>query len=173
MTTAINGRVFRMPAGLVDDVNTDVMLPGAYLRVAEEELGEHAFQGVLPGFRERLAGRSVLLAGSNFGCGSSREQAPKALLGCGIRLIIAESYGSIFFRNSFNLGLVLLRVPDAARQPLLAADVEVRVDLASGVLQGPGGWTLPAESLPPHLQAMVRAGGILPLLSQDPGALLR
>ncbi|MET7768834.1 hypothetical protein [Nocardia sp. NPDC005366] len=169
---SIAGRVFRMPDNLTDNVDTDLILPGAYLRIPEHELGDYAFHGVLPGFRDRLAGRTVLVSGRNFGCGSSREQAPKALLGCGVRLIIAESFGNIFYRNCFNLGIVLVRVPGAASHPLFADDVEVRADLASGALHGPNG-SLSTEPLPNHLRSIVGAGGILTLLSRDPAALRR
>lgn len=164
----VRGRVFALPEELRDDLNTDVILPAAFLRLPEEELGDHAFHNVLPGFRERLAGRTVLVGGANMGCGSSREQAPKALLGCGVRLVIAESFGNIFFRNALNLGLGLLKVADTGLTSL--SDVELTADLAGGTVTAPG-VEIQGTPLTPHLMKIVRAGGILPLLRQDPAAL--
>jgi len=164
----VRGRVFALPAELRDDLNTDVVLPAAFLRLPEEELGDYAFHNVLPGFRERLAGRTVLVGGANLGCGSSREQAPKALLGCGVRLVVAESFGNIFFRNALNLGLGLLKVADTDLAAL--SDVELTADLAAGTITAPG-IDIQGTPLTPHLMRIVRAGGILPLLRQDPAAL--
>ncbi|GAA2682549.1 MULTISPECIES: 3-isopropylmalate dehydratase [Actinosynnema] len=165
----VRGRVFALPEELRDDLNTDAILPAAFLRLPEEELGDHAFHNVLPGFRERLAGRTVLVGGSNLGCGSSREQAPKALLGCGVRLIVAESFGNIFFRNALNLGLGLLKVACSSAFAELH-DAELSADLATGTVTAPGA-DLRGTPLTPHLMRIVRAGGILPLLCQDPTAL--
>jgi 3-isopropylmalate/(R)-2-methylmalate dehydratase small subunit len=166
----VRGRVFALPAELRDDLNTDVILPAAFLRLPEEELGDHAFHNALPGFRDRLAGRTVLVGGANLGCGSSREQAPKALLGCGVRLVIAESFGNIFFRNALNLGLGLLKVADTGAAVASLSDVELAADLATGTVTAQG-VHIQGEPLTPHLMSIVRAGGILPLLRQDPSAL--
>lgn len=166
----IGGQVRRMPADMWHGVNTDAILPAAHLRAPEAELGRYAFAGVLPEFQDWLGGGEVLVAGDNFGCGSSREQACKALLGCGIRLVVAESFGSIFFRNALNLGLALLRVPGTGAQAVLADGVRVEADLATGAVTGPPG-VVHAAPLPPHAMRIVAAGGILPLLREDPGAL--
>ncbi len=168
----IAGRVLRLPPALWNDVNTDVILAGAHLRVPEEELGRHAFEGVLPDFPELVSGRPILAAGKNFGCGSSREQAPKAILGCGVRLIVAESFGGIFFRNALNLGLALLKVVDPATLDLLQTDVPITVDVERGEIEIDGGASsLLAKPLSKHLLKIVHAGGLLPLLRADAGAL--
>ncbi|MFD7730120.1 3-isopropylmalate dehydratase [Kitasatospora phosalacinea] len=168
---SLSGTVFRLPTEVWDDVNTDVMLPGAFLRLPEEELGDHAFGGVLPDFRERLAGATVLVGGSNLGCGSSREQAPKALLGAGVRVIVASSFGSIFFRNALNLGLGLLRVDDPRDLDVLRTGVPVSVDLADGRLRTGAGDEIKGRPLGGYLQRIVSAGGILRLLAEQPDAL--
>ncbi|WP_371483368.1 3-isopropylmalate dehydratase [Kitasatospora sp. NBC_00315] len=168
---SLTGTVFRLPADTWDDVNTDVMLPGAYLRLPEEQLGDHAFDGVLPNFRERLAGATVLVGGSNLGCGSSREQAPKALLGAGVQVIVARSFGSIFFRNALNLGLGLLRVDEPQGLEALRTGVGVSVNLADGLLRTDAGEEVQGRPLGGYLQRIVDAGGILRLLADQSGAL--
>jgi 3-isopropylmalate/(R)-2-methylmalate dehydratase small subunit len=167
----LTGAAYRLPEPVFDDVNTDVIIAGAYLRLPEDELADHAFEGAIPGFREELGEASILVAGSNFGCGSSREQAPKALLGCGVRVVLAESFGGIFFRNALNLGLAPLRVLDADRLRGMTTGTTLTVDLESGSVEVQGGRPLRAAALGPELMQIVRAGGILSLLSHDPHAL--
>jgi 3-isopropylmalate/(R)-2-methylmalate dehydratase small subunit len=169
---SLRGSVFRLPEHLWDDVNTDSMLPARHLRAPEEELGDHAFAGELPGFRERLNGAGVLVGGSNMGCGSSREQAPKALIGAGVRLVIAQSFGSIFFRNSFNLGLALMRVEATEALDVLHTGETVEADLASGLLTLGTGTVVQGQPLGSYLQRIVSAGGILKLLAERPDALV-
>ncbi|CCH71001.1 putative Isopropylmalate/citramalate isomerase small subunit [Phycicoccus elongatus Lp2] len=163
----VRGVVWHLPSELWDDLNTDVILPSPYLRVPEPELGDYAFQNHLPGFTERLDGASVVLGGTNFGCGSSREQAVKALLQCGVTLVVAESFGSIFFRNGLNLGLALIRLPGTRSQPALAAGAEVSADLSTGIVTGVGG-TAEGQPLPKTMMNIIRAGGILPLVRENP-----
>ncbi|WP_437762666.1 3-isopropylmalate dehydratase [Sorangium sp. So ce281] len=166
----ISGSVFQIPQEMWDDVNTDLILPGAYLRVPEEELGSHAFEGVIPDFPRLAQTRPILVAGSNMGCGSSREQAPKALLGCGVRLVIAASFGGIFFRNAFNLGLMLLKVPDIEVLRTLCTDAHLEVDPEQGTVVRSSGDMLRVSPLPPHQLRIVQAGGILQLIRNNPGA---
>ena len=164
----IEGRAYVLPAQHFDDVNTDVILAGPHLRLPEDQLGLHAFSAILPSFPADARGRPILVGGANFGCGSSREQAPKALLGCGIRLVIASSFGHIFYRNAINLGLAAAVCPTPERLRALDA-CELHVDLEAGSLRaaGPGGSTsLSCQPLPPHLLRILAGGGILPLLAQ-------
>lgn len=164
----VEGCILRLPEELHAEVNTDVIIAGRYLRLPEEELAQHAFEGVIPNFQTLAKQRSILVAGRNMGAGSSREQAPKALLGAGIRLVLAESFGSIFFRNAINLGLPVLHVPNAVG--LFTMDDEVVANLETGALHRRG-VQVATVALPNHIMKILRAGGILPLLRNDPGAL--
>ncbi|MBU2617622.1 MAG: 3-isopropylmalate dehydratase small subunit, partial [Euryarchaeota archaeon] len=92
-----------------DDVNTDAIIPGRYLTINDpKELAKHVFEGVLPEFAQQVQPGDIIVAGRNFGCGSSREHAPLALKGAGISCIIAKSFARIFFRNAINVGLPVL-----------------------------------------------------------------
>ena len=162
----LTGHSFRLPEPLWDDINTDVIIAGRHLRLPEQELGHHAFEGVVEGFPELVRERPIMVAGANMGCGSSREQAPKALIGCGVKLILAQSFGFIFHRNAINLGLPVLTVPDADLLQALA-DRELIVDLGSGVIQSNGRELARVEPLGPSLLRILDAGGILPLLSKE------
>lgn len=103
--TKITGRVWKFG----DNIDTDQIIPAEYLVTADKkELGNHAFEKFRPEFREKVRPGDVIVAGRNFGCGSSREHAPLALLGCGIKCVIAKSFARIFYRNSINLGLPLI-----------------------------------------------------------------
>ena len=101
-----------------DNVDTDQIIPAEYLTTGDaKKLAAHAFAKVRPGFSKEVREGDVIVAGENFGCGSSREHAPRALLGAGIRCVIAKSFARIFFRNSINIGL-----------PLIEADIYERVE---------------------------------------------
>lgn len=128
----IRGTIFRMPNEKFVNINTDEILPGQYLRVPEEQLGKYAFSGIIDGFQDKVQGYNILVAGENMGCGSSREQAPKALLRCGIKLIIAPSFGYIFYRNAINIGLALLKVTNEEVLDMLKLDEKISVDLSEG-----------------------------------------
>jgi len=165
----IIGRALVLPRDLRDDVNTDVIIAGQYLRLPEAELAPHAFEAVMPDFPGRAHERPVLVAGANMGCGSSREQAVKALLGCGVRLVLAHSFGQIFQRNAINLGLPPVVLSGAA--DLIAHDSLVEADLAEGWVRCDG-VEVGRVSYPTHIRAILEAGGILPLLKKDPNALV-
>ncbi|WP_428262087.1 3-isopropylmalate dehydratase [Haliangium sp.] len=169
----ISGRVYRLAPDMLDNVNTDAMIAGRYLRIPKEELGAHAFEGVIDDFPAIAEQHPVLVGGANMGCGSSREQAVHALRGSGVKLVIAQSFGYIFFRNSLNLGLALLQVPDRAVIEALATGDEVEVDLASGTLIRAGTPLWQGAPLPEHLLQILGAGGILSLLRTNPGALVQ
>lgn len=146
-----------------DGVNTDEIIPGRYnLTTDPAELGRHVFAEVRPGLAASVAQGDVLLAGENFGCGSSREHAPIAILGAGFSCVIAASYARIFFRNAINVGLAILVCP-AAVEALEEGD-EVTVDLEAGSVIGPGGSTFRAEPLPSFLTRIIAEGGLVPYL---------
>ena len=98
-----------------DNINTDDIIPATYLvSTDEKELAKHCFQTHSPGFNERVEKGDVIVAGENFGCGSSREHAPRAIKGLGISCVLAKSFARIFYRNAINIGLPIIECPDAA-----------------------------------------------------------
>jgi len=144
---------------LGDDITTDAIIAGKHCRMADQaRLAPHALEGMVPG-RPSLKGR-ILVAGRNFGCGSSREQAPLALLGAGVRAVVAGSFGRIFFRNAVNLGLPVLKCPGAAAA--VTEGAMVSVDLAGGsVVCGGNGHHMPGERLPRFMMDILRDGGLV------------
>jgi 3-isopropylmalate/(R)-2-methylmalate dehydratase small subunit len=152
----IEGRVIRIG----NDVDTDVILPGKYLNLTEpEELGRYLLEGYDPELGRSIAPGDVLVAGLNFGSGSSREQAPVAMLNRGVRAVIAESVARIFLRNAFNLGLPVIESPEAARR--LAQGDPVRIALDEGWIELPGGDRVEIPAQPPFLADLVAAGGLV------------
>ncbi len=148
-----------------DDVNTDEIIPGRYnLTIDPTELAQHAFCEVRPEFPQQVAPGDVLLGGRNFGCGSSREHAPIALKGTGIRCVVAESFARIFFRNAVNVGLAIMICPDAASIP---DDAELSVDFEAGVIRDERtGVEYRAEPMPAFVRAIIAAEGIVPFLRE-------
>src|SRR6184192_831831 len=119
---------------LGDNVNTDVIIPGRYnVTTDRAQLARYFLCEVLPEFAQQVQAGDIVMAGHNFGCGSSREHAPAALLACGVRAVIARSFARIFYRNAVNIGLPVLVCEEAV---LASADgQEIEVDLASGVIR--------------------------------------
>ena len=152
----IEGRVVRVG----NDVDTDVILPGKYLNLTEpDELGAHLLEGYDPELGRSIQPDDVLVAGLNFGSGSSREQAPVAMLNRGVRAVIAESIARIFLRNAFNLGLPVIESPEAAQR--LAQGDRVRLALDEGWIELPGGDRVEIPAQPPFLADLVSAGGLV------------
>jgi 3-isopropylmalate/(R)-2-methylmalate dehydratase small subunit len=139
-------------------VDTDVIIPGRYLTLRDQAvLGTHCLEGLDPGFAARIAPGDILVAGRNFGCGSSREHAVLALRGAGIAAVIAESAARIFFRNAINLALPVIVAPEAARA--LAAGEGAEIDIAAGVIrQGAQSWRFPPFQ--GEVAAIITAGGL-------------
>jgi 3-isopropylmalate dehydratase small subunit len=158
----IEGTVWRFG----DHVDTDLIIPARYLNVSDgKELATHCFADLRPDFPSRVEAGDVLVAGKNFGCGSSREHAPLAIREAGIRAVIAESFARIFYRNAFNIGLPLLEASEAART--LTEGDRVSVDLTTGeiALQGRDA-VFRAEPVPPFMQELIQAGGLVPYLRE-------
>ena len=150
-----------------DDVNTDAIIPAPYLVTTDpKELGSHAMEGSeQPDFATRVRPGDVVVAGENFGCGSSREHAPVALTGAGVACVIAKSFARIFFRNAINIGLPLLECPDAA--DAIAAGDEVEVDLATGTVRSVAtGRIFQAQPMPDFMRAIFDAGGLVAFARQ-------
>ena len=147
---------------LGDDIDTDVLAPGAFMKGSIEELSKHCLEAVEPGFAENVKTGDVIVAGQNFGAGSSREQAALVLKLLGIEAIIARSFGGIFFRNAFNIALPLFTVKSI--QGISAGD-QLTIDIeTSQILNQNTGQEVIAETLPVHLVSIVRSGGLIPHL---------
>ena len=145
-----------------DDVNTDEIMPARYLNVIDEgELAAHCMEGIDADFPNKAQPGDVIVAGSNFGCGSSREHAPICIKALGISCVVAESFARIFFRNAINIGLPIAECPEAARA--VAPGDELEVDFAQGkVINHTRGASHTFEPFPPRLQEIIDAGGLIP-----------
>src|SRR5438093_4979196 len=133
METEIQGRVFKFG----DNINSDIIIPGRYLIYIEpEKLARHAFEVLGEGFAERLRGFDVFVAGRNFGCGSAREQAVTAIMGLGIKAVVACSFVRTFYRNAINSGLTILECPEIYNS--VSEGDEITLDLASGKIDHKG-----------------------------------
>lgn len=163
----ISGSVYQLSLSLRHDVNTDIIVAGRYLRIPKTELGNHTFEGVIDDFPAQAKANSVLVAGTNMGCGSSREQAVHALLGSGIKMVIAMSFGDIFLRNSFNLGLPLFQINNLEEIESLTTGSKVEVDLSSGEVIRDGTERLQGVPISSHLLKILEAGGIMNLIAKN------
>ncbi|MEN3203598.1 MAG: 3-isopropylmalate dehydratase small subunit [Atribacterota bacterium] len=150
-----------------DNVDTDGIIPARYLTSTDpKELAKHCMEGLDPHFLERITpGATILVAGKNFGCGSSREHAPLAIKGCGIVAVIAASFARIFFRNAINIGLPILESEEAAFR-IREGDM-VSIDLATGEIHNETtGEVFKAQPFPPLLQEIIAAGGLMNLVEK-------
>ena len=143
------------------DVDTDQLAPGAYMKLGIHDIAKHCLEGVRPEFAAEVSLGDVLAAGPNFGIGSSREQAADALVKLGVKAVIAPSYSGLYFRNAFNLGLLLLTCKDAE---LLQEAEQISLDLDQWAVVRSNGQRLACDPIPDFLVAMVEAGGLLPQL---------
>jgi 3-isopropylmalate/(R)-2-methylmalate dehydratase small subunit len=143
-----------------DNVDTDQIIAGRYLNLTDpEELGRHSFEGSYPELAEGFAKGDILVAGDNFGCGSSREHAVIALKALGATCIIAASFARIFFRNCVNLGLLPLQCPSAVAE--IAPGDQVSVDPARGqIIDLTTGTAFDFKPLPPFLEEILAAGDL-------------
>jgi 3-isopropylmalate/(R)-2-methylmalate dehydratase small subunit len=158
MTAPILGRAWVFG----DDVNTDVIMPGKYLTVRDpQQLAPHVMEGIDPDFAQKARPGDVIVAGKNFGCGSSRETAPAAIKAFGIGCVVAVSFARIFLRNAVNIGLPVLECPAAARALTTGDDVEI--DVAAGrIVDRRRGTTFEATPFPPFMRELMAAGGLIP-----------
>jgi len=145
-----------------DDVNTDVIFPGRYLHLLEPaEMAEHAMEDLDPAFAAGVSKGDIVVAGRNFGCGSSREQAATCLLHSGVSTVIARSFARIFYRNAINLGMPII-ISDTIPDRVSAGD-ELEVDLGAGKLVNvTAGEELGFEPLPEFVLEIVNVGGLIP-----------
>ncbi len=144
-----------------DDVNTDVIIPARYLNTAShQELAAHCMEDIDKDYVKNVKPGDVVVAGKNFGCGSSREHAPIALKASGASCVIAKTFARIFYRNAINIGFPILECPEAAEE--IAAGDRVSVDFDTGVItDGTTGKTYQAQPYPEFLQNIIRSGGLM------------
>lgn len=145
-----------------DNVDTDVIIPARYLdRTAPEALAEHCLEDLDPAFAAGVRRGDVVVAGENFGCGSSREHAPLAIRAAGTGCVVARSFARIFYRNAINVGLPILECPAAVDDA--EAGHRLEVDLEAGIVRNlDTGRVHQAEPYPPFMMDIVRAGGLVP-----------
>ncbi len=149
-----------------ENMNTDEIIPGRFnITIDPQDLAKNVFCEVKPEYAKNVRPGDILVAGQNFGCGSSREHAPIAIKGSGAKCVIAASYARIFFRNAINIGLPILECPEAVAG--IREGDEVEVDLATGVIHNlSGGQRFQAQPLPPFVLKIAKAGGIVNFLKQ-------
>jgi len=144
-----------------DNIDTDVIIPARYLNTSDEkELAAHCMEDLDPGFAARVRKGDILVAGANFGCGSSREHAPLAIRASGIACVVAEDFARIFYRNAINIGLPILECPECARE-CAEGDI-LEIDFDAGTLYNKtSGKRYRTFPFPPFLQSIFRAGGLM------------
>lgn len=151
------GHVFKYP----DNVDTDVIIPARYLNTADaNELAKHCMEDIDKDFVSNVKPGDIMVAGWNFGCGSSREHAPLVIKTCKTGCIIAKSYARIFYRNAINIGMPILECPEAADE--IATGDEVEVDFDTGMINDiTTGKSYKAQPFPPFIQNIIKKGGLL------------
>lgn len=145
-----------------NNVDTDVIIPARYLTTWDPvELGAHCLEDLDPKFLQKVQPGDIIVAGDNFGCGSSREHAPIAIKAAGVSCVIAKSFARIYFRNSINVGLPALVCPEAVND--IKAGDDISVELASGVIENlTQKRSYKAEPFPEFLRGIIEAGGLVP-----------
>ncbi len=144
-----------------DNVDTDVIIPARYLNTSEPaELAKHCMEDLDADFSKKIKKGDLMIAGENFGCGSSREHAPIAILASGISVVIAKSFARIFYRNAINIGLPIVECPEAAEE--IREGDEVEVDLDQGIINNlTTGKTYQTAPFPEFIQKIIQAGGLV------------
>lgn len=150
-----------------DDVDTDAIIPARYLNTSDPQiLAAHCMEDADAQFAGKVKKGDMIVAGKNFGCGSSREHAPVAIKGAGLSCVIAHSFARIFYRNAFNMGLPILECPEAAAA--IETGDEVEVDLDEGVIVNlTRNKSYRAQAIPPFMQELLKAGGLMPYVRQQ------
>ena len=156
----LTGRVWRFG----DDVNTDLIAPGIYMKSPLEELAAHCLETVDASFAASVKADDIIVAGKNFGMGSSREQAVQVLKHLGVAAVIATSFGGIFYRNAFNWGLPAIV---SVETDGIAMNNRIEVDLAGGTITNlDSGQSVQSDAIPEHLMGLIDAGGLVPYLEK-------
>ena len=156
------GTVFKYP----DNVDTDVIIPARYLNTSDaKELAKHCMEDIDTGYVKNVQPGDIMVAGWNFGCGSSREPAPLVIKTCGTGCVIAKSFARIFYRNAINIGMPILECEQAAEE--IQAGDEVAIDFDTGIITDiTTGKTYQAEPFPEFIQNIIKKGGLLASLKE-------
>jgi 3-isopropylmalate/(R)-2-methylmalate dehydratase small subunit len=141
-----------------DNIDTDAIIPGRFLTIYDpKELARHAFEGIRDEFSRKVKGGDIIVAGRNFGCGSSREHAPLALIGAGVKVVVAQSFARIFFRNAINVGVLPVVCHNADQIPDGAS---AKLNVNAGCIEADGK-RYDIEPVPEFMQGIVNAGGLV------------
>lgn len=153
----LKGKVWRFG----DDIDTDAIIPARYLNTSDpKELASHVMEDADKDFPKKVAIGDIIVAGKNFGCGSSREHAPIAIKAAGIQAVIAKSFARIFYRNSFNIGLTIFESTDASEKIKEGDIIEINAD--SGVIKNlTSKEQYAAKPIPPFMQELIASGGLI------------
>ncbi len=160
MDKVLKGKVWNFP----DDVDTDMIVPGRYLVLTgEEELAACVMEGYDPDFAKKVGKGDIIVAGKNFGCGSSREHAPIAIKGAGISAVVAESFARIFYRNSINIGLLLIEAKGISKH--IGEGDEIEIDIDQGVIKDVNrSKEFEIKPLPEFMMGIMNEGGLISYL---------
>ncbi|AKN30427.1 3-isopropylmalate dehydratase [Clostridium carboxidivorans P7] len=150
-----------------NNVDTDVIIPARYLSTSDpKELAAHCMEDLDKDFKNKISAGDIMIAGKNFGCGSSREHAPIAIKASGIGCIIAETFARIFFRNSINIGLPIMECTEAAKD--IEENDEVSIDVSTGIITNiTKNKTYTAVPFPEFMQKIVDADGLINYIKQE------
>ena len=153
----VTGKVYKFQ----DNVDTDVIIPARYLNQPEpSELAKHCMEDIDASFASKVQQGDIIVAGANFGCGSSREHAPIAIRACGVSCVIAESFARIFYRNSLNIGFPILECPEAAKN--VQEGDTISVDFEKGLITDETtGQTFQAVPFPAFIENIIQCGGLM------------
>jgi len=153
----IKGRVWRFG----DNIDTDAIIPARYLNTSDpKELAAHVMEDADKDFPKKVKEGDIIVAGKNFGCGSSREHAPIAIKAAGIKAVVAESFARIFYRNAFNIGLPIFESPEVSKK-IKEADL-IEIDAGNGLIKNlTTNEQLKAEPIPEFMQELISAGGLV------------
>ena len=153
-----------------DNIDTDVIIPARYLNRSDpNELAGHCMEDLDPSFVLKVKAGDIIIAGKNFGCGSSREHAPLAIKAAGISCIVASNFARIFFRNAINIGLPILECAQAVSET--APGDKIKIDFSTGNVQNlTSGKTYKAEPFPEFIQDLIRSGGLIESIKKQRSA---
>jgi 3-isopropylmalate/(R)-2-methylmalate dehydratase small subunit len=141
-----------------DDIDTDAIIPGRFLTIYDpKELAKHAFEGTRDDYAQKVKSGDIVVGGRNFGCGSSREHAPLALIGGGVKIVVAHSFARIFFRNSVNVGVLPVVCKDADK---IVDGAKIILNIRKGIIEA-NGKQFKTEPVPEFMQGIIDAGGLV------------